>query len=380
MRHITSFLIVCACGLSASSMTENELITALTSFDCKEAKVRYDVLLPSAADPVTYDIELLAVNPGDEYSDCCYLIDWTLPRGNNVSKGFSSYYAGDHFRYRDTRLQEYHVAEDVTPFLTDGGGVARNAQFADLLPAFIASTIQKMQSDSTYSYTFSPDKSTLSGVRRVNGYDALEFTYTFDSATGLPVELDFVYNPASISEQFITATYTWEDSRTPCPVIDEEFLVEHYPEIFEKYRTSNFRVENMSGNPMPTFSFITAESGRINHSRGEADLASPLLMVFVDPAVATTNSVIETVREALASMTYSVIGVYVFNDGITPEVFTATDGEAVATGGRGLVSKCGVTAYPTFLFVNRDGTVASVIQGTSNDLLTALTQSMILLQ
>ena len=127
----------------ASGPSLNNVIDRLAAGGDRSANVRYEVLLPSAADPVAYDIELHYITaPNATLSPCDYLIDWTLPRGEKTSRGFNAYFDGNHFRYRDTKLQEYHSADDSMPFLTGRGGVQRQAQFADLLPPLMAEQLR----------------------------------------------------------------------------------------------------------------------------------------------------------------------------------------------------------------------------------------------
>lgn len=369
-------------GVAAQAITLDEVRRRLTEAPCQHGTAQFEVLMPSAAEPVQYTVGLTAVNPGDSLAPCDYLIEWTLPRGGRVSTGFSSYHAGDHFRYRDTRLQEYHYADNSVPFSNAGGGVQRNAQFAELLPAFIAAKIDEMAVDTTFNSTYDERTATLSGVRRKNGYDVLEYSYRFDPQTGLPLQSDFEYNPGSISEQTVTVYYTWDkpDTTTPCPVIDEAYLLERYGEVFEKFRTSTFRVENMRGASMPTFSYGAPGSERQQHTRGEADMTSPVIIVFADAAVASTPATINTVRTVAATLPMSVATLYAFADNTAPEEFAPADGEYTVFSPQGLVRKCGITAYPTFMLVGTDGTVADVIVGTDTDLDTRLEQSMMLLQ
>lgn len=216
MRTLAT-LIAGATLLGASAgVTVNDIAAQLIDSPCSAATVRYEVLMPSAADPVVYTIELLSMpNLGDTLAPADYLIDWTLPRGEAVSRGFCSYADGVHFRYRDTKLQEYHYAEDPRPFIGEKGGVQMTAQFADLLPQFIGKHLVDMQSDTTYHSNFDARRLTLSGVQSVNGYDALEYTYTFDAETFLPLQIDMEYNPASISEQTVTAYFDLRPRRLP---------------------------------------------------------------------------------------------------------------------------------------------------------------------
>ena len=366
--------------VAACALTVNEIIEKLGAPGTMSAQVKFEVLLPSAADPVTYDVSFTTVVPGDTLAPCDYLIDWTLPRKGKVSTGFSSYHAGDHFRYRDTRLQEYHVSDDMTPFTTSGGGVQRNAQFTEILPPFIAEKLLEMESDTTYHSEFDPKTGTLRGSRQINGYDALEYTYTFDPESGLPVQFDFLYNPAAISEQSVTVYYTWTEPETASPVFDEEYLLDRYGDIFEKFRVSGFRAESLRGEPLPAFSFDSPVGERVSHSRGENDLGAPALLVFLDAHVGSTEATVETVRDALSTLPMRVSAVYAFTDNDIPAGFELQDGEFRANSPSGLIRKCGITAYPTVLLVNSDGTVAEVLTGTGTEMSTSLPQLMMLLR
>lgn len=101
-----------------------------------DASAVYSVLLPSAENAITYDINLQSEAVADSLAPCSYLISWEVATPSGKSTGFTSYCAGDHFRYSDERLQEYHFDNDSVPFLSGRGGVQRNARFTNLLPAF----------------------------------------------------------------------------------------------------------------------------------------------------------------------------------------------------------------------------------------------------
>lgn len=376
MKKVSIAVACAAIALSGYSLSLDRIRQSLGEQRCLTATVGYVVYLPTSSDPVQYEVLLTTNNIADSLSPCDYLIMWTLPRGNKVSTGFNSYSRGDHFRYRDTRLQEYHVAEDAAPFTTSGGGVQRTAQFADILPAFLAEKIADIVSDSTYVYDFDEKTNTLSGTQQMRGYDAFEFTYEFDEASGLPVRSDFVFNPASISEQTVNVTYKWDLSGKNCADITEQYLIDLFPEIFEKYRTSNFRVESLRGASLPTMSFMSGDGQRVNHSRGEADLGSPAVLMFADKRVDGTLRFIDSLREATAQLPMSVKVVYVFAEGAEPDEFIATADEYKAVSPESLIRKCGVTAYPTFIVVGSDGSVADVIVGDAADLADKLAQSL----
>lgn len=366
--------------LVTHAVTLDDIREHLTDAPCQMADVRFEVLMPSSADPVVYFINLLAKNPGDSLSPCDYLIKWTLPRGNRESKGFSSYHAGEHFRSHDTRLQEYHYEQDPIPFTSSGGGVQRNAQFVDLLPAYLTEKLEEIVSDSTYNYKFNENTGVLSGVRSVNGYDVLEFEYTFDKNTGLPLQSEFIYNPASISEQTVTANYDWKKITGNCPDIDEAFLVDNYGEVFEKFRTSNFRVENLLGTDFPSFSYDVAGRGRISHTRGEPDMSGTAILAFLDSNTGNIRETIEALRNAALSSPSEVDILFAFSNNEPPENFESEEKEGLVNGTSGLIRKCGVTAFPTLLVIDSGGNISDVIIGYSPELETNLLQSLMLVQ
>ncbi|MDE6396976.1 MAG: hypothetical protein K2K84_06880, partial [Muribaculaceae bacterium] len=62
--------------------TLDDVIASLGEIGCRGASVNYEVLLPSAADPVTYSVRLTyRPPPADQLSPCACLIGWPLPRG-----------------------------------------------------------------------------------------------------------------------------------------------------------------------------------------------------------------------------------------------------------------------------------------------------------
>ena len=359
-------------GLHAKKADLSDLTEELVRPQCLKGDVFYKVYLPTSADPVVYDIVLTTSNTADALSPSDYLITWQLPRGKKVSRGFSSYADGNHFRCRDARLQEYHLPDDSLSFSSKGGGVQRNAQFADLLPAFLAEKLHEMQNDSTFFYDRTGN--VVSGVQRVNGYDALEFTYEFDPVTKLPVKTEIVYNPAGIAEQTVSTSYSWE-KLSDCPSFDEDYLITLFPEEFAKFRESNFRAENLKGTRIPPFSFLDKQGQRINHSRGESDLPYPAVIAFVDSKVFSTGNVIQAVEKAASDNPKRCEAIFAFAGNEIPENFA---GNRVMRSD-GLSRQCGVARYPTFIFLNSDGSVAEVLIGITDDLETVLEQTIMLL-
>lgn len=380
LRQGLSILFATVAAISGA-VTPRDVVDALSTPTCRSGNVRYEVLLPSAADPVVYDITLSSGPAGsDTLAPCRYLIDWTLHRGNKTLHGFNSYGDGHHFRFRDTKLQEYHFSDDAAPFRTAGGGVQGQAQFADLLPQFVGRHLAEILSDTTYSARWNENSLTLSGTQRIKGYDVLNFDYRFDHTTLLPVSITMEYNPASISEQSVTVYYTW-DKDGQCPEVDESALADPYADVFDRFRTSSFRIDNMRGAELPGFTGLTPTRERYSRQRGDI-MAAPTVLLFLDPAVQSSSAAVTDVRRAVASLPSAADVLYIFADSASDEIETLTGqpqpGENILTNCRTLMRELGVTDTPTLILVGTDGVIRDVIVGVNKQLSDIVIQKMML--
>lgn len=377
---------LCAAAVAASAVAQTlslaDMADIIDNRTCQAAHVDYEVLMPSAQDPVVYAIELQSQGtPADTLNPCEYLIDWTLPRPGGQSHGFAAYYNGNHYRYRDMKLQEYHVADDATPFAGQRG-VQRMAQFVSLLGPSVAAQLRQMAADSAYQYTIvqNADAILVTGLQTVKGYDVLQFDYAFDPVTMLPQRMDMIYNPASISEQNVTATYTWNPN-PDCLALTDQMLQATYPEVFAKYRSSNFHVLNIVGQPLPAITAPTPTRERYSRNRGEA-FRAPTLMVFLDSHVATAAQTVSLIRQAVAQSPVTAQVVYVFGDNDTEAIDSIVGhlqpDETVLMSARGAIADCGVTAFPTVIFCNSNGVVADIELAVNNQPVDIVTQKIAL--
>lgn len=373
-------------GLCAQGTVD--IVTPLESMTDFKGTVSYEVLLPAADDPIVYTVEMRSDrNPADSLSLCDYLIDWSLPTPSGVSKGFSAYFGGHHYRYRDERLQEYHMDWDSIPFTMGRGGVQRNAQFVDILPQYLARELRTIMTDSAYDYRLTPDTLfngerviTLKARLNYKGYVSKEILYVFDRDTRLPLFAEIDNNPGAISEQTVTIRFN-EMAHEPFDLTGEPALIERYPEVFEKYRESSFRVENLPGTPMPAFSAPTTTGERYTHHRGDA-FRAPTIIVLLDPAVASTPAVIAALREAVASSPVAVdlVMAFISNnvDAIEQLVPEIHPGEHLLMTARALARDCGVNVYPTVIIAGRDGNVKDVVLGYNKELADIVIQKVAL--
>lgn len=377
--------VIAALSISAhasSPLPLQDIASRIEANRCVKGSLRYEVMMPQSADPVPYVISFeQQTADNDTLSPCDYLIDWTLQVNDRTSRGFTAYFDGEHYRYRDLKLQEYHAEADPLPFSKDIA-VQRRAQFVDMLPISIAYKLREIAADSSYRYEVRDRGETVSvsGLRRIRGYDAQEFEYIFDTRTWLPVSFDFDFNPASISEQIVTGTFE-NLTASGCSPLNEERLISLYPDIFDRYRTSSFKVENMIGNSLPAFSLPRLNGGRHEYAKGES-LRIPTVIALIDPAVANTEGIISAVRSALSSIPFEAAALYVFASGNLSDASDAAGtplpSEKVLLSGSSLARDLGVSAYPTFFFCDADGIVRDILIGVNNTLADDVLQKTVL--
>lgn len=388
--YLLSLLILGTQALRAVSPTPlAQYIDYLGNLRDADINAHYEVLLPQAEDPVSYDIHLQStVADGDNLSPCRYLITWTHGQESedDTVNGFTAYFDGSHYRYRDGRLQEYHYTWDSIPFIMRGGGVQGSAQFTDVLPQFLGHELRKLVADSNFTYTFTPDTlyngrhvAVLAGKTSYHGYVSKESTYILDPSSLMPIAIEHENNPGSISEQSVSITYGPLHT-APFPLTGENDLMAMYPELFEKYRESNFRIENLPGTLLPTFTArIPAGSDRYVYHRG-TPLTQPQVIILIDEAGANTTATVQAVRQAarMSPSPFDILTIFVTSPDaelINSLIGPATAGETILTGARALARDCGVNSYPTIIYVDRLGKVADVTLGYNKDLSNVVIQT-----
>ena len=196
--------------LSLSARGIADIIEGLSAAPAYNASVTYSVTLPSRDDDVVYRLNLSSVpTPADTLSPCAYLIGWQLDTPSGPTEGWTSYFTGNLYRYRDHRLREYHTSWDPAPFMPATAsrrqpGVQEATQFVELLPAYIARDLRAMAADTLYTLS-EPKETTLDGrpamcleaVMEVRGERVRQASYWFDRDTHLPLRIDIESNPAS---------------------------------------------------------------------------------------------------------------------------------------------------------------------------------------
>lgn len=369
--------------------TVGELQQRLGAMQRYMASADYSVLLPQAEKEIVYNISLQSASPADTLAPCQYLISWEVATPSGKSSGFNYYADGNHFRYSDERLQEYHFNNDSVPFLTGRGGVQRNARFANLLPAFIADEIGRIASDSTFTYTFNPDASyagkdvvRIDAEETVKGYTARSMSFIFDARSGAPVSIYIESNPGAISEQSVSVSYGLPHD-TPVSDFSEATLISLYPEIFERFRQGNFRLENLPGTAMPQFSIPTPTGERYTYNRGDR-FARPTVIAVIDPDVASASSTVNAIRNAIEAMPSATDIIWAVRSRHIDTIerllgYGLKEGETVLAGANSLIRDCGITAFPAIIFVNTDGIIKSVHIGANKNLAEIVMQKVALL-
>lgn len=376
-----AMLVLCSAGASARGV--EELIASLKSVGCYDADVTYRVMM-SLQDDVDYRLRLHSeAAPADTLAPCSYLTEWELDAPSGPVKGFFAYFDGNVYNYRGGRLAEYHVDWDSIPFRPRGTtaripGIQRQAQFAPVLPQFIAEQIAEIVSEPEgHKFHFASD--TVVGGRKadifagklyVNGDVAREYTYIFDPVTSMPLKLVFENNPGALAEQTIEVIYDNVALPEDCPPLSEERLMESWSEAFEKHRESNYAIENLPGQRLPTFSLPTTAGGRYSHQSSEP-FRSATVIVLLDAAQAFTPDMIKAIRDAnnLSSVSFDIIWAFTGNNtDQIEEIISGTEpGEQLLMSARSLARDCGASSLPATIIVRPDGTVADVMLGYNKD-------------
>lgn len=393
LKRFLTLLLPLSLGLSAGARTPElaDIYKALSAPTPYSAEADFTVTMPQMPDDVIYTVVLSQkAGTADRLAPCDYLIEWELTGRDEPVKGFSAYFDGHHYRYSGQKLQEYHMEWDSIPFRPSilggmqGAGVQRTAQFTDLLPAFLSENLKRMASDNRYRITLHPD-TMVSGKKRVvvdaemtiNGSTAQECEYVLDSESLLPVSSKLENNPGSISEQTIYVTYKPRQARDGA--INEAMLMELYPEPFERYRTSNFRVENLRGAKLPAFAVPTTTGERYSRNASDA-FRAPTILALMNSEQSLSADMIKALRSAVDALPFGADLIMAFADshidGIEQAAGELREGEHLLMSARGLARDCGAASLPTVLLVNKDGTVADVIIGYNNDIASDVIQKM----
>lgn len=376
-------------GLQAQGI--DDVISSLKSINHFDATIDYSVLM-SLQDDVDYTLHLKSWNaPADTLAPCDYLIDWKVATPDGESTGFSAYYDGNVYNFRGDKLLEYHYDSNKSLFQARGMGAAslpgvqRRAQFSELLPQFIAEQLDEIKNNPDYRYIIHTDtvingtnRTAIDGTMTMSGQVMKEFLYVFDKA-GMPVMVNMENNPGALAEQSITATYAYSSDTAAHERINEDILRGIYPEIFDRYRESNFAIENLPGQRLPGFALPTTTGERYSRMLGDK-FRCPTVIVMLDAKGAFSSPTVSAVRSAVDSLPFNSDIIWAFSgnnvddiEAIVPQIRV---GEHLLMSAKPLARDCGVTSYPSIIVCRADGTVADIVLGYNNDLSSVVIQKV----
>ncbi|MEG2243191.1 MAG: hypothetical protein RSC87_06875 [Muribaculaceae bacterium] len=337
------------------------------------ANVDYRVTLPFAND-VHYKVTLNSkMVDNDTLSPCAYNIEYSL--GGDGDNHFMSYFGGNYYRFENKKLNEYHWTWDSIPFQSSNGGVQRSGMFVSLLPNFMAQSLVSLINNDENIVAFYPDttynddKANIIKIEeRQQGYVMRKLLFAFDINSNKPTFIEIENNPGTISEQTVKATYNYGYHFTKID-FNERQLQHDYPEVFDKYRVSNFKIENMPGRHLPDFSLPTTTGERYTFDGG---FRAPTIVVFLDCAGGMTTETITEVRDAIEALPIVANVIWTFMGNNLDDIWVVMPStkidEYALIGARKFASECGVTGCPTLLFVSNDGIVRDTIIGYNNDI------------
>ncbi len=382
---LATIISICNFNASAKAHDIKDVINTLENAGCYQADVKYQVLM-SLQNDVDYAIHLEStVAPEDTILPASFLIDWSMPLPDGEATGFSAYFNGNVYLFRGDRLLEYHYPEDKKAFYPSGSaagilqGVHRTMQFASLLPSFIGEELSSIIQNPEYKYKFTPD-SVVSGEHcsvfnaQWIAHDEVlkEIEYRFDPETHLPIYSEFENNPGALAEQTIVANYSYPLPATgECIDLSEEMLIGKYPEVFEKFRESNYAIENIPGQRLPSFALATTTGERYTYKAGDG-FRCPTVIVLIDPRATFAQQTIEAVRAGLDQIPYTIETIWAFtgnnHDEIDELMPQCLPGEQALISAKSLARDTGASALPVILFTLPSGIVEDVTIGYNNNL------------
>ena len=344
------------------------------------ATVDYDVTLPMSSDEIVYTLQLASQGTKtDRLMPCNYLIDWQLNYNGTDSEGFVAYFDGNHYRYRDYRLQEYHYYADPTPFETSNGGVQATGQFVNLLPQSLSAEIGKMLTDSNFAVHFTPDtlvangrRVALTAIQTVNDHVGRRFVVVADMLSGLPVEVSNEYNPGEVSEQSNRARYSYSEDNTLKAPESEGDLQARYPEIFSKYRENGNRIEHMRGLPLPGFSLPASRYTR----QKDEPFSGAAVIAIIDPAAESAGETVTDLRKAVGGRELILAFTGTNTDEVEAIAGEPQPNEHLLISARSLARDCGTEVFPTVIVVTQSGKVANVYLGVNRRLVSDVIESL----
>lgn len=342
----------------------DSIAQALVEMPDYAASVVYAVTLPQADHDVVYTIDLQ--QPGSEDH---YLINWSVDTPSGLQTGFTAWFDGHFYNFRNRRLREVHGEESV------GGEPWNSVQFASLLPSRMASELRSLTPGS-YDVTVSRSggRVRVDALRRSGNIVDAELCWIFDEDTLEPLEFRADYNPGTISGQQVTATYSPASNPlfTAGESLSEPALHDLFPEAFELYRESNFAVGQLRGEPLPGFSLpLACGEGRLTRSAG-AEFDRPVAVVLFNPSAVLSPQLVDAVRKAVDRLPAPPAVIWACTCKNPSEVDAVTGrlrpGETALTGAAKLAAECGAVNLPVVLVCNAGGLVCDLVIGLNNSL------------
>lgn len=373
-------LALAASALSASAADPSEFIARIDRGNYK-ALAEMAVTMPQLPDDVEYLLNISQTPaPADTFCPVAYLVDWRITRRPGMEepgmadKGFNAYFDGNYYSLMAERLRENHAADNPQVFMRPRrGGVAVTSQFADLVPALMAQRLEEMAADPRYTVTATAD-TVIDGEPAVailtrfdnGGATASEGEYIFYPGERLaPRRVTLENNTGSIGEQTVTVAFSHPDPEA-APTT-EDALMALYPDEFERFRTSAYRLETLPGRHLPAIAAPTLTAERYTRSASQG-MDAPTAVVLLEARSEFTPEVIKAVRDARRVLPWRTDIIWAFADtnpdDITAVLPSAGRDETALRAARAVVRDCGAgSVMPAVVFVGKDGIVRDYIAG-----------------
>lgn len=374
-RLIIAALLAGACAGAACADDIIGLADRLSGTGGYCSSAEYEILLPTADNPMTYALDLRTDSPdADSLAPVSYLISWQLGEDTDKSDGFTAYFSGHLYQYRDRLLREYHYADNAQTFAPGGEprlGLQNNMQFLELLPQYIGRRFREMAADSTYKYNIAD--TVIAGdrvvavdvVRSYMGETAAQYRYIFEPESLRPLRSETVSNPGAAGEQILSVTYSYPgNGATPT---DEETLAAMFPDAFNNHRESVFTPAALIGRTFPPFSLPSVSRERYTLDKGRG-FRHPTVIAILDAEAAETPKIISGLRRAANGGNTGLIMAFVNNnaDLIENAAGRVREGEYLLMNARGLARTCGAADLPAIFYCDTEAIITDATEGVNN--------------
>lgn len=336
----------------------NALIESLRGMPCYSAQARVTVSPAGGGSEIEQLVRLHSSPASDTvFSRVSYLVELEDAGGDPYAP-FSAFTGQSLYKWDGRMMRQYDVADsEVTTTLV------ATAPFTELLPAVIASTIEREMDGPCAEVDYDGESGVLV-IRQV--VDSMEYArkrYRFDPLRLTPLSIDMVNNQGTPMESSMTVTYVTD---SVAPAVDAVMVYRLHGDVMGRFADDNLCPESFLDFPVPQFNLREVSGNRYEYRPGYETL-----MIFLDgddpeEMLQAVEEVIEArpelkATEILYILTRGNIDGMRANGGVNRR-------SHVLLNGAHLARQLGASRFPLFVLVDGTGVVDAVGHDVNNNI------------